>query len=72
MRDMLIDGVPSRQFGKEEDVANAVLYLVSPQTRYVSGEVLVVDGGASTGGVPYLRFLEKAGLIRRKSGSKKA
>jgi NAD(P)-dependent dehydrogenase (short-subunit alcohol dehydrogenase family) len=65
MRETLLDGVPARKFGSEGDVSDAVLYLCAPSTRYVSGEVLVVDGGASVGGVPYLRFVEKAGKVRR-------
>ena len=65
MREQLLESVPSRRFGAEKDVADAVLYLCAPDTSYVAGETLVVDGGASTGGVPYLRFLEKAGRVRR-------
>lgn len=65
MRELLLDGVPGRNFGTEEDVANAVLFLCAPATRYVAGETLVVDGGASVGGTPYLRFVEKAGVVRR-------
>ncbi len=66
MRETLLEGVPGRKFGKALDVASAVLYLVSPETSYVTGEVLTVDGGASVGGVSYLRFLEKAGSVRRR------
>ena len=65
MRTELLEGVPSRRFGTESDVASAVLYLAAPETGYISGEVLTVDGGSSTGGVPYLRFVEKAGKVRR-------
>jgi NAD(P)-dependent dehydrogenase (short-subunit alcohol dehydrogenase family) len=65
MREVLLEGVPARKFGTEADVASAVLYLVAPETGYISGEVLTVDGGSSVGGVPYLRFVEKAGKVRR-------
>lgn len=65
MREALLEWVPTRKFGTEEDVANAVLFLVAPQTRYVAGETLVVDAGTSVGGAPYLRFVEKAGVVRR-------
>jgi NAD(P)-dependent dehydrogenase (short-subunit alcohol dehydrogenase family) len=70
MREQLLESVPARRFGTELDVAEAVLYLAAPSTRYVAGEVLVVDGGTSVGGVPYLRFVEKAGKVRRPRAEK--
>ena len=33
------------QLGQPQDVANAVLFLVSPLASHITGEVLVVDGG---------------------------
>lgn len=41
---------PTRQAGQPEDVAHAVSFLVSPQTRFITGQVLFVDGGKSLGG----------------------
>ncbi len=32
-------------FGEPQDVANAVTFLVSPRARYITGTVLLVDGG---------------------------
>lgn len=40
-----IANVPLRRRGSPEDIANAVLYLASPQGHYVTGQVMVVDGG---------------------------
>lgn len=34
-------------FGKAEDIANAALFLSSDQASYITGHVLVVDGGLS-------------------------
>ncbi|MEV0587833.1 SDR family NAD(P)-dependent oxidoreductase [Nonomuraea sp. NPDC050310] len=44
-------------YGTPADVAAAVLYLVSPQARYVTGSTLVVDGGVLADQMPRLRFM---------------
>lgn len=49
MRRDLLSRVPAGRFGKEEEIADSVLYLVSPAGDYIAGEVLVVDGGESLG-----------------------
>ena len=36
---------PRRPAGKPEDVANAVLFLASEETGYVTGQVVPVTGG---------------------------
>jgi 3-oxoacyl-[acyl-carrier protein] reductase len=41
----LVEGVPLGRLGRVEDVAAAVLYLVSPQAGYVTGTTLHVNGG---------------------------
>lgn len=51
------DAVPLARYGTEEEIAEAVLFLCSGQARYVTGQVLAVDGGFDAAGVglPTLR-----------------
>ena len=37
--------IPFKEYGKPEDVAEAVLFLVSEKSSYVTGEILDVNGG---------------------------
>jgi 3-oxoacyl-[acyl-carrier protein] reductase len=41
----LAGGIPMQKLGEAEDVANAVLFLSSSLSDYVTGQVLTVDGG---------------------------
>lgn len=43
----LAAGVPMKRLGTPDEVADGVLYLVSPRSSYVTGAELYVDGGAS-------------------------
>ena len=43
----LLDGIPLKRMGSPEDIALAVDYLAGPGGSYVTGQVLVVDGGLS-------------------------
>ncbi|HMP83499.1 MAG TPA: 3-oxoacyl-[acyl-carrier-protein] reductase [Verrucomicrobiota bacterium] len=45
MRTALLKQIPLGVFGNADDIAAAALYLVSAGSRYVTGQVLTVDGG---------------------------
>jgi NAD(P)-dependent dehydrogenase (short-subunit alcohol dehydrogenase family) len=40
--------IPLRRLGQAKDIANVILFLVSPSADYISGVALVVDGGLMT------------------------
>jgi gluconate 5-dehydrogenase len=37
--------IPLRSLGQPEDVADAALFLASDEARYITGDMLYVDGG---------------------------
>ena len=41
----VLENIPLGQLGEVEDIANSVAFLVSDEARYITGQVLVVDGG---------------------------
>jgi 3alpha(or 20beta)-hydroxysteroid dehydrogenase len=43
----LIRGIPMRRIGTPQEIADALVYLASEESRYTTGSELVVDGGAS-------------------------
>ncbi len=45
----LLDAIPQGRRGQPDEVAQAVLYLCSPGAAYITGAILPVDGGLSTG-----------------------
>jgi 7-alpha-hydroxysteroid dehydrogenase len=44
----MVARTPMARLGKPEDIALAVLFLASPASAYVTGQILAVDGGAPT------------------------
>ena len=44
------DWIPMGRFGSANEVANATVFLASPLSSYISGQSLVVDGGATAVG----------------------
>jgi 3-oxoacyl-[acyl-carrier protein] reductase len=45
LRAAVLKGIPLGSFGQPDDIANAALFLASPAARYITGQVLAVDGG---------------------------
>ena len=45
MRGQLLEKIPLNSLGKPDDIAEAALFLASPAARYITGQVLTVDGG---------------------------
>ena len=45
MRETLLKQIPLNCFGTADDIAGTALYLATPAGRYVTGQVLTVDGG---------------------------
>jgi len=44
-KEHLLDEIPLMSIGKPEDVANAVLFLLSDKANFITGQVITVDGG---------------------------
>jgi NAD(P)-dependent dehydrogenase (short-subunit alcohol dehydrogenase family) len=45
----LVSNIPWGRAGTPQDIAHAALFLASPLAEFITGEVLSVDGGSSTG-----------------------
>lgn len=43
----IADGIPLGRLGQPADIANAMLFLASDAAAYITGQTLVVDGGAT-------------------------
>lgn len=45
----LVDRIPVKRPGEPHDLDGAVVFLASEESRYITGQTLLVDGGISTG-----------------------
>lgn len=46
-RQSLLGTIPMRRFGKAEEVAGLACFLLSDEARYITGQVIAIDGGVS-------------------------
>lgn len=44
-REKFVNMIPLRRFGTAEEVARAVLFLLSEQAQYITGQTIQIDGG---------------------------
>jgi NAD(P)-dependent dehydrogenase (short-subunit alcohol dehydrogenase family) len=49
-RQIVIDSVPVKRVGTPEDIARAVVFLLAPDSGYITGQTLFVCGGTSVSG----------------------
>jgi NAD(P)-dependent dehydrogenase (short-subunit alcohol dehydrogenase family) len=44
-RELMLSRIPLRRFGTPEEMAGAIRYLASPIASYITGQILLLDGG---------------------------
>jgi NAD(P)-dependent dehydrogenase (short-subunit alcohol dehydrogenase family) len=47
MDKLLLRFVPMRRFGEAKEIAEAIVFLASDSTRFITGQTITLDGGAS-------------------------
>ena len=47
VKQMLSNEVPQNRFGETRDISSSVLFLASKNSAFITGTILVVDGGQS-------------------------
>jgi NAD(P)-dependent dehydrogenase (short-subunit alcohol dehydrogenase family) len=45
----IVTGIPAGRIGQPDDIARAVLFLASPDSDFISGSIMYVDGGSTAG-----------------------
>lgn len=73
----MIKNVPVQHFGEVKDIADATIFLFSPAGDFISGDVIVVDGGAwhrqgtAGSGMPYPESVLSESVVRGVKGMKR-
>jgi 3-oxoacyl-[acyl-carrier protein] reductase len=47
IKEKILGEIPLKRFGQTKDVASLAFFLASEQSRYITGQVIAVDGGMS-------------------------
>lgn len=69
--------VPLQHFGNVKDIADATIFLFSPTGDFISGDVIVVDGGAwhrqgtAGSGLPYPESVLSENVVGGVKGMKR-
>ena len=45
VKEKVVENIPFKEMGKPEDIAETVAFLAGDGARYITGQVLCVDGG---------------------------
>ena len=48
-KEKIAAGIPAQRLGSGDDIAACVAFLASDQAAYITGQILLVDGGMTTG-----------------------
>lgn len=57
MEETLRNKLPMKRFGRQEELANLAVYLLSPMADYINGECVVIDGAEWVRGAGEFNFL---------------
>jgi 3-oxoacyl-[acyl-carrier protein] reductase len=49
--DKIKSSIPVKRLGQPDDISNAVMFLASDESGYITGQILKVDGGLTLGGM---------------------
>lgn len=57
IKDKILSETPLRRQGTPREVANAILFLASDMSSYITRQNIVIDGGRNSGGVADIKYL---------------